>query len=1500
MDLLREEIACKTLSDTNKIDIMQQAVAPCPEIVMSIKGKPTRSLLDSGSEVTLVNESYYKEHIEHRLLPSSGSYNNSHNLFSLRGVEEGHVPLSKHFECDIEVGGQLVHRVGILVKKDKIPLVDSKGRKAKTPALLGSNLIRIAVNEFCETFGEDCLRLFECPKGISPLWFSTLCLYYYAHIHKKSGVGASSVQSDDPSKDDDGNSRNNQPSKPKRRQEQCKNSSEAKSEKDSGKSKNTQTGSGKQRNKKLNTLGGYAGRVMVGDRRQPICIPAGTSKVVIGKTQEKLPRGSYMIEATDDDNLPCGVSVNHTYVNPTKAKQVSVILLNTNSYNVWIRQPLYAATIWDVELKDWDYEPIITKSDEANTFEVKLQPVPPEDLREEILSNATEVNQETNDTSGKSASDEKDEKPSFGARPNTKDPDFDFKKELERLPFELNIGDAPLNREQQARLIDVIYDHTEVFSLFDGDLGFCDVLKHSIPTTTDKPVYLPHRQIPVQLQSEVRKCLDNWLKQGIIRPSKSPYASQVVIVRKKTGEIRLCVDFRKLNAISIRDSFPLPRVEEALQAVQAAVWFSSFDLAQGYLQMAMEEEDIEKTAFRAGSSGLYEFTRMPFGLTNAGASFCRLMEMCIGDQQYVTLLFYLDDICIFAETADQMLDRIEFVFSRLKEFNLKIKPKKSHFFQTSVTFLGHILSANGVSPNPEKVAKIKDWPTPKTPKEVHSFVGLASYYRRFIPNFAKWAGPLHALIVPASFKQKIRRGEMKKSDLPEFQWTPACQEGFDQLKKALTEAPVLAYPDYSKPFILETDASLKGLGTVLSQKGDDNEIRVVAYASRSLRPSEKSMRDYSSAKIELMALKWSVCDKFKDYLLGSKFTVFTDNNPLCYIKSSKLGAAQIRWLSELALYDFDIVYRTGKSNLVADALSRRPEVEEEIEKEIPSESDDDEWIAVSYQVEEQGGRISSMEFNQVISELVGGTKIDKKLKDRIQVTDVAKEKLNGKTIEVATGMVSLFDSITPKEMAEFQRQDNQIAPIFTHVEQDQKPSKKVTYQIRSKLARKLALQWDRLILKQGVLHRLYIFNEMEYHQLVLPQRYHRKVLTALHDHMGHQGIDRTLDLLRERVYWPSMAKDAQNWVTNCRRCQIARGDYNQPKPTIGHLEAHNPLDLVCLDFTKIDPSKTGKENVLVITDAFTKFSLAVCTPNQTAKTVAKILVEKWFHVYGVPTRIHSDQGRCFDSNIIKALCKMYGVEQSFTSPYNPRGNAFCERFNRTLFGLLKTLKSEEKADWPSHLPALVFAYNATPHASTGYQPYQLMFGRRAPAPCDNWLGLRAYNDDKSITRIDWVDQQLEQLLHANKRAQKNIKATNAKNRKAAGGKDLVIPVGNLVLLRDHPEGRNKIQDNNKDQIYIVTGHHDNRNAYFVKPLGSTCQPKQVNRREMFDLGITEDQELERQKQEKENEEEDETSELPLYNPAVSRKKDFIERPYNLRPRNRKTVNSQAVLVSTRL
>ena len=1288
-------------------------------------------------------------------------------------------------------------------------MLDSKGKSSRLPAIAGCNLIRLGMEEFIRQYSHAPFELFECPKDFDPLLFSMFCVYFYTECEKEQnvpqeeklhvGVNSAGVG------DANGNS-------------------------DKRAAGGTSTSKKKAKRKCEGYLEGYAGMVTVGDKHQPLCIPANSSKNVMGRAKGMPYRGDFMVELADDNNLPSGLVVNRTYVQPTKSNLVPVTLMNTNDYNVWIRQPLFAGELYEVDEQKWEHETIFIREEGSDDIQVHVQPVPPENIREEIFAQTVEQNQdEQTETKEENKDTQEEPLPKFGPRPNFDDPNFNFKKELKRLPFELNLGEAPLSREQQVKFLNIIYDNQAVFSLHDGDLGYCDVLKHSIPVSSNKPVYLPHRAIPVQLQSEVRKCLDTWLKQGIIRPSKSPYASQVVIVRKKSGEIRLCVDFRKLNAISVHDSFPLPRVEEALQAVQAAVWFSSFDLAQGYLQMAMEEADIPKTAFRAGSSGLYEFTMMPFGLTNAGASFCRLMEMCIGDQQYVTLLFYLDDICVFSETVDQMLDRVALVFERLKTFNLKIKPKKSFFFQKSVSFLGHILSSEGIAPNPEKVDKVKNWPKPSNPKEVHSFIGLASYYRRFIPNFAKIAGPLHALIVPASTKQKLKRGEVHKKDLPPFEWTEECQKSFDALKDALTSAPILAYPDYSKPFILETDASLKGLGAVLSQRGDDNVVRVVAYASRSLRPSEKSMRDYSSAKIELMALKWAVCEKFKDYLLGSKFTVYTDNNPIVHIQNSKLGAAQIRWISELALYDFDIVYRTGRSNNVADALSRRP-ADSGSDNEATDE--EEEWTAISYQA-----------VCKMLDIPLGGTKLSRKLRARLQTVDTAHVELGeAEPIEVTTNYVSVFNTALPETMAQYQRADNQIGPVIKWVESGTPPLKSDLYQIRSKLTRKMLYQFDRLILKEGVLHRLYIDQDMEFHQLVLPQRYHSKILKAVHDDMGHQALDRTLSLLRERVYWPTMAQDACEWVKGCRRCHIAKSDYNEPKPKLGNLISNNPLDLLCIDFTKVDPSRTGKENVLVMTDAFTKFSQAIVTPNQKALTVAKVLVDKWFHVYGIPARIHSDQGKSFDNEILDHLCAMYGVEHTMTAPYNPRGNSQCERFNRTMFNLLKTLSKEQKSDWPAHLSTMTFAYNATPHSSTGFQPYELMFGRKAPAPCDAWLGLHAYSDTKSASKSAWVDQQLEQMVMANRRALRHIKASVKKNHDRYGGKDLLIPVGNLVLLRDHPEGRHKIQDVNKSTLFVVTGLHKDPNTYYIKPMEEKGPVKTVNRRQLHDLGITQEEE----------------------------------------------------------
>ena len=223
-----------------------------------------------------------------------------------------------------------------------------------------------------------------------------------------------------------------------------------------------------------------------------------------------------------------------------------------------------------------------------------------------------------------------------------------------------------------------------------------------------------------------------------------------------------------------------------------------------------------------------------------------------------------------------------------------------------------------------------------------------------------------------------------------------------------------------------------------------------------------------------------------------------------------------------------------------------------------------------------------------------------------------------------------------------------------------------------------------------------------------------------------------------------MAVDASHWVSQCSCCQVAKGNYITPRPKIGYLKSNNPVDLLCLDFTKIDPSRTGKENVLIMTDAFSKFSVAVMTPNQRALTVAKVLVDKWFHVYGVPSHIHSDQGKSFDNDIIRSLCKMYGVEQSLICPYNPQAMPNVRDSIRLFSICYVPCQKNKRANWPVYIPSLVFAYNATPHSTTGFQPYQLMFGCQAPAPCDGWLGLRNYDDEKSSSKVQWVDSQFSQ------------------------------------------------------------------------------------------------------------------------------------------------------------
>ena len=345
-------------------------------------------------------------------------------------------------------------------------------------------------------------------------------------------------------------------------------------------------------------------------------------------------------------------------------------------------------------------------------------------------------------------------------------------------------------------------------------------MHHRIRTEDDVPVNQRHRRIPLNQFKEVKQHLQELLKKGVIRPSQSDYASPIVLVRKKSGAIRLCVDYGWLNAKTRKDAFPLPRIEESLDALGGARYFSAIDLASTYNQVEVHPDDRHKTTFTT-PMGLFEYNCMPFGLCNAPALFQKLMQTIFHEELLQILLVYLDDIIMYScNIADHLSDR---VFQKLGEHGFKIEAAKCQFFQRRVKYLGHVVSSEGVATDPAKTEAVARWPTPKTLKDLRSFLGFASYYRRLVPGFAQTAAPLHQLTAESSEK-----GKKKNSTITSERWNGECQKAFDDLYTALTTAPVLAYPGFFKPFIVETDASVNGLGAVLMASSESSPMLVKA------------------------------------------------------------------------------------------------------------------------------------------------------------------------------------------------------------------------------------------------------------------------------------------------------------------------------------------------------------------------------------------------------------------------------------------------------------------------------------------------------------------------------------------------------------------------------------------------------------------------------------------------------------------------------------------------
>ncbi|KAG7674262.1 hypothetical protein KSW81_006082 [Nannochloris sp. 'desiccata'] len=827
----------------------------------------------------------------------------------------------------------------------------------------------------------------------------------------------------------------------------------------------------------------------------------------------------------------------------------------------------------------------------------------------------------------------------------------------------------------------------EYFDVFDLRTFFPPErnVQHEIPLEPGHmpPCQRPYRISPREME-ELQKQIREMIDAGIIQPSSSPYAAPVIFVPKQDGTLRMCVDYRALNKITIKDKFPLPKMDELLNCLEGARYFSKIDLKSAYYQVRVKEEDIPKTAFNT-RYGHYEFRVMPFGLTNAPATFQKLMNNIFADSMEKFLVVYLDDILIFSKTAEEHDRHIRYVLDRLREHQLHAGLQKCRFFQTEIEFVGYLLTAEGIHMLPKKVDAILNWPVPTTASQVKSFLGLATFYRHFVEHFAHKAIPLY---------QITRKNQI-------FTWLPRHQEAFEQLKLALTTAPVLAPPDFNLPFEIHTDASDFAAGAVLSQEGN----HPIAFLSHVFKPAELnystqfmssnnpkgplsawlsqpggSKRTASERSPQKAAPTSSQNDlilplntaiflaiilalrAWRHYIHGHPTTVYTDHQALISIQTQTfVNRRHNRYLQFLAEFGNDLIikYKPGRSNVVADALSRIPNL------------------------------------------------------NSISTLGPSPELLH----EFAVAYVS--DPLTET--------------FFTG---GAGPSK-----------------WS--------LHDGFIYAEKNGEKLIyVPASKSLKDL-IIHDHhdaaiAGHLGRDKTIAAIGTTYTWPGMREDIARYVAECPTCQVVKSS-NQVTP--GLLSS---LDIPCRRWEQIHidligplpATPRGFDAIVTIVDRLSKAAVFIpTTMTVTARQLAELFFNNVFRHYGLPSIIISDRDPRFTSNFWRALMDHLGISLHMTAAYHPQSDGQAERHNRTIQDMLRAyVNPSTRDDWDEHLVALEFAYNNSVNRATGFSPFFMLYGQNPNTPASllrATVSLSPAVDDFLARITETLTQSLAEVLNDN-------------------------------------------------------------------------------------------------------------------------------------------------------
>lgn len=882
-----------------------------------------------------------------------------------------------------------------------------------------------------------------------------------------------------------------------------------------------------------------------------------------------------------------------------------------------------------------------------------------------------------------------------------------------------NIQDIPkirtehMNPEERYHIQKLVKEYSDIFHNEDKPLTFSNKVKHEIKTHDEMPIYTKSYRYPFVHKQEVQTQIQKMLSQKIIQPSNSPWSSPIWIVPKKLDasgkqKWRVVVDYRKLNEKTINDKYPLPNITDILDKLGRCQYFSTLDLASGFHQIEMNPRDSEKTAFNV-ENGHFEYLRMPFGLKNAPATFQRVMDNILKGIQNELCLVYMDDIIIFSVSLQEQIQNLRKVFDRLRNANFKIQIDKSEFFRKEVNFLGHVITPSGIRHNPDKIKAIKQYPVPKTQKQLKGFLGLLGYYRKFINNFATITKPLTQCL-------------KKNANITLSEEYMNCIE---KCKNLLTNEPILQYPDFTQTFNLTTDASNVAIGAVLSQ-GTIGKDLPVAYASRTLNESEKN---YSTIEKELLAIVYAT-KYFRPYLYGRKFKIITDHKPLQWLFSLKEPNSKlVRWRLRLEEYDYDIIYKKGKLNANADALSRI-EINWTEEKETDNAKDIFEYMDAFYKELNQPKKVSESVIVNYDDNSVESDE-EKIIQD---ISNSKPESFRSQTdhsnqFEEPENVIPIIDSLLNKGQNQLEfilvnhsaqkpkltkpfpnkfrltieiGKDKFETEIINFIQEYIVPQ--VTYYIHFKPP-EMYYQFSEIIRKTFrwpsfkflcVRNKLIDVPENEVSEVI--QRYHESKT-------NHRGINETESRIRQIYYWPGMRNSVQTYINSCDICQRTKYERVPIKTGIGITPTPTkPFEIIHLDTLKIQ-----KEIYLTIIDSFSKFAQIYKLPSLNSLDVVSKLIQ-FFSCYGVPKRIVTDNGTEFKNTNLKNLLALHKIEIHFTTPENPKSNGMIERLHSTLLEHIRLLKEQFQDSIENQTLYAILAYNNTIHSATKQRPIDIVTG----------------------------------------------------------------------------------------------------------------------------------------------------------------------------------------------